>query len=291
MARRTAAAQTADGPIVIAAVEQAEPESSRIFTDRFAAAIVPPSARAVVQAAAWAPARRLLVQASESGARGAWGGVVCRKRYARDQVSAAIAGGVGQVVVLGAGFDTLAYSVAMPAGIPAWEVDLPENGDLKRERLTALFGGVPDGVTLVPASLGDDDVWALLVQAGLSPDIPAVFVAEAVSQYLTPAAFDAVLTGLEPAAAGSRLLFTYVLADLVAGTNLHGAQSLYERFVRRGVWKCGLDPAALPDLLAAHGWRVVEDVGAAEYETRYLRPAGRTLTVTPIERFVLARRG
>ena len=45
MARRPAAAQTAFGPMVIAAVEQFEPAEQRIVTDPLAVRFLPPGSR------------------------------------------------------------------------------------------------------------------------------------------------------------------------------------------------------------------------------------------------------
>lgn len=285
VAKRSTVAQTADGPSVVAAVEQFEPDERRILSDPFACLVVPDHLRVSVRACRWKPARDLFVSMSDATAPGVWGGVVCRKRYVRDQVAAAVAAGIAQLVVLGAGLDT----VALSAGIPAWEVDLPENGALKRERLVAMHGSVPETVRLVTGRLGEDDVWAALLAAGVDADVPVVVVCEAVSQYLPRTAFESMVANLAPAS-GSRLMFSYVVSDFFDGRNLYGSGHLHSRFVDSGVWKLGLAPHSVPALLAVHGWQLVEDVGASEYEERYVRPAGRPLAVTPIERFVLARR-
>ena len=285
MAKRSAVAQTADGPCVIAAVEQFEPDARRILSDPFAPLVVPDRLRASVQACGWKAARDLFVSMSDATAPGVWGGIICRKRYVRDQVAAAVGAGIAQLIVLGAGLDTVASS----AGIPAWEVDLPENSQLKRERLVAVHGSVPDTVQLVAARLGEDDVWAVLIAAGVHAAAPVVVVCEAVSQYLAPTAFEAMVANLA-SASGSRFMFSYVVSDFFDGRNLYGSGQLRSHMVDSGVWKQGFAPGSVPELLARYGWQLVEDVGASEYLERYVRPAGRRLTVTPIERFALSRR-
>lgn len=285
MAKRSAVEQTADAPGVIAAIEQFEPDGRRILSDPFASLIVPDRLRAWVRACGWKAARELFVSLSDATAPGVWGGVVCRKRYVRDQVAAAVESGVTQLIVLGAGLDTVASS----AGIAAWEVDLPENSELKRERLVAVHGSVPDTLRLLGARLGEDDLWAALITAGMDADLPVVVVCEAVSQYLLPAAFESMLANLAPAS-GSRLMVSYVVSDFLEGRNLYGNGQLLSQFVDSGVWKLGLAPSSVSALLAGHGWRLVEDIGSTEYQERYVRPAGRRLIVTPIERFALARR-
>ncbi|MFC4530012.1 hypothetical protein [Sphaerisporangium dianthi] len=49
-------------------------------------------------------------------------------------------------------------------------------------------------------------------------------------------------------------------------------------------------PDQVGDLLANYGWVECEQVGAAEYQARYLEPAGRELPVFGLERFVYAEK-
>ena len=77
--------------------------------------------------------------------------------------------------------------------------------------------------------------------------------------------------------------------DFFDGTEMYGAGSLH-KFVDRRVWRFALDPADVDGLLREYGWAEREQVGPAEYTSRYLRPAGRDLPATPIERFVYAEK-
>jgi O-methyltransferase involved in polyketide biosynthesis len=112
---------------------------------------------------------------------------------------------------------------------------------------------------------------------------------KAVTQYLTEDSVRATFAFLAKAAAGSRLVFTFVRADFLDGTNLYGAGRLRERMTGRyDVWKFGIAPADVAALLREYGWIEREQVGPAEYAARYLRPAGRDMPVSEIERFVQA---
>lgn len=280
---------TAIGPMVIAAVEQYEPAGRRIEDDPLAASMVAPAVRALVSSCRVPAVRRAMINASERSVPGAWGSLLCRKRYADDQVEDALQNGIKQVVLLGAGFDTRSVRLIAPRGATSYEVDLPGNVMAKRKRLVRTFGRVPDRVQLVPVDFERDDPFQALAKAGFDAGVPALFVWEAVSQYLTPAAVRSMLTSLSGAAPDSRLIFTYVLKDLIDGSDLHGADALYQRFVIKAKsWLFGLDPAELASLLGPYGWAVIEDVGPDEYAERYLRPAGRDLSVMAIERFVRA---
>jgi len=51
-----------------------------------------------------------------------------------------------------------------------------------------------------------------------------------------------------------------------------------------------MDPEAAPGFLDASGWRLIEDLGYEELAERYIKPTGRDLVTTPIERVVCAEK-
>jgi methyltransferase (TIGR00027 family) len=276
---------------VIAAVEQLEPADRRLINDPLALRFLPPAMALVVRACRWRWWREQLVRATEGKAAGMWAGMLCRKRYADDQVRAALDAGIEQLVVLGAGMDTRAYRLTDPARVRAYEVDLPANIDTKRARVHSVLGTVPDHIRLVPVDFETDDLAQSLSDNGFHLDRPAVFVWEAVTQYLTEDAVRHTLALLAKTAPGSRLLFTFVRRDFLDGTNTYGAEGAHRDFVtRQQVWHFGLTPAQVAPLLDEYGWTEDEQVGSTEYRRRYLEPAGRDRPVSEIERFVTATR-
>ncbi|MGB7357190.1 MAG: SAM-dependent methyltransferase, partial [Mycobacterium sp.] len=117
------------------------------------------------------------------------------------------------------------------------------------------------------------------------------FIWEGVTQYLTPEAVRATLRQLGAAAPGSRLVFTYIRQDFIDGTQLYGADAVYRRFrERRQVWKSGLVPEEVGELLADCGWRLVEQAGPSYFRDTYIRPAQRSVAASRIEWTVLAER-
>jgi methyltransferase (TIGR00027 family) len=288
-ADRSAAATTAFGPLVIAAVEQYTPPPARLLDDELAAALLTAGQRLVVRACRWRAVRDRLVTATERFATGLWGAMICRKRYADDAVTEAVATGIGQVVVLGAGLDTRGIRLAAPAGARVFELDQPANVDHKDRRLQAVLGRVPDRVRLIPIDFETDNLAAVLTSNGFEPAAPALFVWEAVTQYLSEDAVRATLAFLAKAAGGSRLIFTYVRADFLDGTNSYGAERLRRRMTGRDeVWRFGIYPSAVGALLGEYGWAEREQVGSAEYTVRYLEPISRKMPISEIERFVAA---
>lgn len=280
------AAGTAVGPMVIAAVEQHHRPQERLLHDDMAVRLLPAGMRWVVGLTRWRAVRELLIKFSEKNAPGIWGAIACRKRYIDDALVDALRAGVDSVVVLGAGLDTRAYRLAVPARIPVFEVDLPVNIDAKRKRIE-----LPHTVTLVPIDFEHEDLESVLAAHGCRTGAVTAFVWEGVTQYLTEAGVRATFGFLTKAGRGSRLVFTYERKDFLNGTTMYGAEVLYRRFVeKQRLWKFGMDPGDVARFLAEYGWRELEQVGAEELTTRYVRPAGRVVPVSELERSVHAEK-
>jgi O-methyltransferase involved in polyketide biosynthesis len=56
------------------------------------------------------------------------------------------------------------------------------------------------------------------------------------------------------------------------------------------LWHFGLAPGRVAAFLEPYSWKELEQVGSQEYTARYLKPTGRTLPVTEIERAVYAEK-
>ncbi|RDI44417.1 SAM-dependent methyltransferase [Nocardia mexicana] len=278
-------AGTAVGPMVIAAVENQAPDGEALLRDDLAVRVLPPGVRWLVRQSRRGFVRRWLIAASDKQAPGIWNSIACRKRYLDDTVAAAVRDGIDTIVVLGAGLDTRGARLATPAGIPVFEVDLPVNIDAKRQRLPAA------DVTAVPIDFETEDLATVLAAHGYRIGATTQFVWEGVTQYLTEEAVRATLAVSAKAGSGSRLAFTYVRRDFLDGVNDYGAQVLYERFVVKDrIWRFGLNLGEVEALLAEYGWRLVEQVGAQQFATRYLTPIGRTGPVSDLECTVYAER-
>ncbi|MFH1486161.1 MAG: SAM-dependent methyltransferase, partial [Chloroflexota bacterium] len=222
---------------------------------------------------------------------GVWGSMLCRKRYGDDRVIQAVDAGVEQVVILGAGLDTRSYRLAAQAGIPAFEVDMPANTAYKQERLRAVFGRMPDQVALVAVDFETDDLAAALATYGFRTDQPTIFVWEGVTQYLTEGSVRKTLGFLSKAASRSLLFFTYVRKDFLDGINFYGMEKAYQDFVvKQQLWRYGIEPDKVADLLREYGWVEREHIGRAEVVRWYIQPSCRDLAVSEIERIVYAEK-
>ncbi len=284
------AAKTGAGPMVTVAVEQHFPENQRIIEDNLAYSILSSSMRAVVQLTRPAFIRDWLVRTSEKSAPGIWGGTICRKRYIDEKLIESVAQ-IDAVVNLGAGSDTRAYRLPALADMPVWEVDQPENIGPKQARLQKLFGEVPNHVKLLPIDFDREELGTVLAAYGYPAGRRMFFIWEAVTQYLTETGIRTTFDFLAKTARGSRLAFTYVRRDFLDGQVMYGQEYLYKQYVVRDkIWLFGMDPEGVVNFLAPYGWRVVEHLGYEELAERYVKPTGRELASTPIERMVYAEK-
>lgn len=288
---RSPVTRTAFGPLFIVAVEQFTEPAHRLVHDHLARALLPVVARLALAACRLPLVRHRLEGWSDQRYPGLWGALLCRKRYGDDQFAQALNAGMRQIVSLGAGLDTRPYRHQAAALARTFEVDLPANSAYKHRRLRAIFGRVPERVVLIPLDFESEDLGSSLTRHAYRAEAPTVFVWEAVSQYLTEGGVRRTLAFLAESAPESRLIFTYVQRDFIDGANLFGCEALYAQFLgERRMWNFGLRPSDVSPLLAQFGWSEREQVGRAEYLQRYVEPVARRLSVTDVERFVLAHK-
>ncbi|MEO6910877.1 MAG: class I SAM-dependent methyltransferase, partial [Edaphobacter sp.] len=130
--------------------------------------------------------------------------LVARSRYAEDNLMRAVAQGVSQYILLGAGLDTFAHRNSHP-GLRVFEVDHPATQQWKRELLdTGRITG-PANLTYVPVDFERESLPDQLMAAGFDPEAPAFFAWLGVVPYLTPAAFRSTLNFISARPRGSGL--------------------------------------------------------------------------------------
>jgi methyltransferase (TIGR00027 family) len=283
------ASQTIYGPMCIAAIEQYYPEKQRLVKDELAIQFLPATLRAFVCLTRWSILRKLFYTLSEIRGHGVWGAVLCRKHYINDKLENALKAGVNAVVILGAGLDTCAYRSNALADLPVFEVDLPKNSAYKKTRLQHIYHQVPAHIRLIGLNIDEQDLESTLISHGYQIKREVFFIWEAVTQYLTADGVRDTFRFLSRAISGSHLVFTYIRQDFIDGTALYSLEALHKNYCgKTPVWKFGMIPEQIEPFLQEYGWQVREHLGAQEYLKNFVKPIGRDLTVTEIERTVHA---
>jgi len=177
--------------------------------------------------------------------------IAIRTRFFDDWLRAiALDGGIRQVVLLAAGFDTRAYRLPWAEGTKVFELDTPAVLAAKEEVLHGAGATPSCDRRAVGADLAGDWTAALLA-SGLDHVRPAAWLAEGVLFYLPREAIDRILDAVDRLAApGSRLGF-----DIVNGHVLTSpwTKAWVEMQAAAGApWIGTMDDPATE--LAARGW-------------------------------------
>jgi methyltransferase (TIGR00027 family) len=222
---------------------------------------------------------------------GSLGGILCRACYIDDVLTRSLAEGLDQVVILGAGFDTRPYRIPGMDQVQVFEVDLPGSVNLKQARLEKVLGAVPGHVTFVGMDFDQQNLADMLGAAGFQEGKRTFFIWEGVTQYITAEAVKDTLEFVSSVSGvGSAIVFTYVPRGIIDGSDRPEWMGPFLSFAEKigSAMIFGIDQAELEGYLSDRGLRLVEDVGAAEYQELYLKPIGRELNVSEIERAAFA---
>ena len=175
------------------------------------------------------------------GTAGFRAAIVARARFIEDLVAAQTKAGVGQLVLLGAGLDTMAERRPdLAAELQIFEVDQPGTLAWKERRLIETGIGIPDALRFVPIDFESGaSWWDGLRAAGFDPGQRAVVASTGVSMYLAKETTADTLRQLAALAPGSTVVMTFLIPmELVdqadkAGleTSTKGAQASGTPFV------------------------------------------------------------
>ncbi|KAA6460926.1 class I SAM-dependent methyltransferase [Acidobacteria bacterium AB60] len=131
-----------------------------------------------------------------------------RSRFAEDHLAQAIAAGVHQYIILGAGLDTFAYRNPSPH-LSVFEVDFPATQQWKRSLLADAQIPIPTNLTFAPLDFEHKTLAESLRESGVDFAAPAYFSWLGVVPYLTLDAFRATLATVAKLPPGSGLTFDY----------------------------------------------------------------------------------
>ena len=202
-----------------------------------------------------------LQEAVDRQSRALRASIAMRSRYAEDRLAAAVARGIRQYVILGAGLDTFAYrNPHGERGLRVFEVDHPATQRYKRERLEAARIARPPGLTFVPINFETQTLPRELAAAGFRFDQPAFFSLLGVVIYLTDAAVMETLRVVASCPAGSEIAFSFSVPDkLLTEAQQRGRVLSMARVAALGEpWITFYEPSALASTLRARGFRSTE---------------------------------
>jgi methyltransferase (TIGR00027 family) len=254
---------TARGVALMRAVEMHKPAGERVSEDPYAKAFVNPVTLVTTE---WMVRLGIL---DATLPRGMLDFVVARERYVHDLIVREPKGGLEQIVILGAGFDTRAYRTPELGSIPVFEVDHPAT---QRAKHAALRGVVtpPPTVRFVSVDFNRDRLGDRLGAAGYSVTGRTLFVWQGVTMYLSPQGIDATLGFIaKHSAPGSVVVFDYFYREI-----LTSPRATYIRFMTRMMGEAmtfGIDEGTIAAFLEQRGFTDIVDIDGPGLRRLYWR--------------------
>jgi methyltransferase (TIGR00027 family) len=241
-------------------------ESPRVFEDRLALAFLGSE-----------EVRRMALEMDRyrtPEARALRAFVVARSRLAEDALAHAVAKGVRQYVVLGAGLDTFAWRNPYPR-LHVFEVDHPATQAWKRRRLAELGIGSARGLTWAAVDFERQTLAAGLAQAGFRAAEPAFFSWLGVTMYLSRQAVFDTLRYIGAQARGSQVVFDFTPPPpALPAEERRAHEALAARVAMLGEpWIGYFEPGPLAAEMRRIGYAAAQPLAAAELNARYF--AGR----------------
>lgn len=204
--------------------------------------------------------------------------VLMRARYAEQALEAAVAEGVSQYVIIGAGMDSFIFRRRdLLERIDVFEIDHPVTQRKKLERIRRAGLTVPARCRFVAADLSKVAVVDALAGSGFDCSKPTFLSLLGVVYYLTPDSLAAlarsIAGGLAP---GTRLVIDYLLDEKSCNPAHLRIRERMLAFVRsRGEpMRSEYATEAMSGLFAANGFRAVENFAIQSLEASYIETFG-----------------
>jgi methyltransferase (TIGR00027 family) len=215
-----------------------------------------------------------------------------RSRYTEDNLDKAIANGIRQYVILGAGMDTFAFRRPdLLSKIQVFELDHPATQAQKLNRISELGWEIHPNLHFVPIDFSKDEIAEALKQSPYNPGEPSYFSWLGVVYYLTN---DVVLNVLRSIAGialpGSLIVFDYPESDSFNPDKASDRMRLSREIVKNAgePMKGGFDPAKLSEFLEESGWMLRENLSPTEIEELFFRDRDDGYHATDQTHFAMA---
>lgn len=185
-----------------------------------------------------------------------------RKAFCEQQVREGIATGTTEVLVLGAGYDTMGWRLAPEfPDVAFFEIDHPATARLKRKGIEEM--GKPSNLHLIAADLGqrklidvltDDKDWNL-------PGT-ATIIAEGLLQYLAPKTVQDLLCQCASIIGDGRMAFTFIPTREDGRPDAGPRTGLVLWLLKVGgePWLWSARPEELGQFLEASGWKIAPEL-------------------------------
>lgn len=282
---------TACGTAFFRASENLMDESVRIVSDEYAQYLLPYKYRLFLHCMRNKRFYNKMMELRQKMTPGIYGNIICRTRYIDDCIIQNVNNGIKSIVNLGAGLDTRPVRLNFLRDVPYYEIDQTDvivykQKTIEKNNLLHLYN-----TYYISMDFETSNLRKALSDAGYNFIGPTLFIMEGVTQYISKEAFQDNLSMITSAPKGSVFVFSYVPTETFSQFERNSSDHLLLRqFKKAGIRRLtSYLTSEIDNILTRFRFSVIENIGSAEYHTRYLAPITRKLEIAPLERIVYAK--
>lgn len=199
--------------------------------------------------------------------------LLSRAKYTEEKLEQAVAKGIYQYVIIGAGFDS--FCLRRPdfsTSLMIYEIDHPATQQIKRKCIIDILGSSPDGVEFLAINLEKRTIADALSDSSFLVKEKAFFSWLGTIPYLSKGAIFTVLRDLASFAAhGSEIVFDYLIPLNLMPQEERRALEKVMRIIER--WgepvKSFFNPGVFPKEVSRLGYQIIENQSPAEQNEKY----------------------
>jgi len=229
--------------------------------------------------------RALMLRVAKRRIPGAYTYEIGRTKFIDEVVLDAVAAGLDELILLGAGLDSRPYRLAEQLkGVRVLEVDHPDSQASKRKHLRRVLGHEPADVNYVPIDFNRDDLDSTLAAAGHDRSARTLFVWSGVSLYLPEEAVAEVLSWVgEHRDPPASIVFDAAWSEVVDGSRDDpGAAQARKGAADAGEpFRWGIPEGRADETLARFGLRAERALDQEQARAAYLKRSDGTLHDPP----------
>jgi methyltransferase (TIGR00027 family) len=272
--KQNQSSQSALGVAIFRAIESQKPEAQRICYDPFARAFIPIASYLLV---------KLFVDSGLYERLGPGGieFITVRERYIDDYLKTVLSEGLGQVVILGAGFDTRPYRIPGIEKTHVFEIDYPATQETKRKGLKKVIDPLPEYVTFLPVDFNSLLLGECLHSSGYNEHAKTLFIWQGVTYFLEAKSVDSTLEFIAThSGPGSSVIFDYMYNEIFQDPNNSYGKALKRAGKMSGEdYMFGIDRGQAESFLTQRGFRNVQIMTLEELKQCYFTGVNSDRTV------------
>lgn len=216
--------------------------------------------------------RRLFL--SKVAPKGIYEYVIARTKFIDSVFMNTITGGIEQVLIFGAGFDTRSIRLLNGYGIKVFEMDSEVTQKAKIRRFGEVGVPVPNNTHYVSVDFNKENPVEKLLQNGFQPGKSCLFILEGLLMYLDDEAVDKTFKMIHRISGpDSLMVFDYIYSSVIEGKGDHyGEKKIKETVANAGEhWTFGFPEGKIKNILDEYGFRLLDEAGKKELERRFFK--------------------